>query len=479
MTQKKSYSRYFIILQEDEKGYALASDKLPSGYAKLEIKNDKCKVSYYVQNLKKESAPYYMILICGKKDVKKIIKLGELNIDDHGRADISHEYLAENVANCGINVDKVIGAAIVKFMNANVISVMSGFASTDIPDWKGFAVVEEEMKRNEPEEVQETPKEVQEVEAEAAKPNERAEVEAESEDVKPANIFEDYEKKIDEVKTRTEVEEETKETTEENSDDISRNEAEAEPVDEEVDDEDNSEESRHKKKKCKKGACEIKTEECEDKKHEKHKEEKCEKEEHEHKEEKCEKEESNKHKEEKCEKHKEDECDDEKHHKPMEYYFDEDVLKDYYKKPKKVYPKGYAGNFFMQVAQGFEELEGICGEIKRCTWYKVPVSAPEDMTGCLDYNKYNVAYYPMMNYYPYIKKFEHFVLGYKCDKDNKMKYLVYGIPGTKSRIDQPFAGRTGFVTWVPLREGEEDEGSYGYWLMFYDFRNSTIVIPVK
>lgn len=67
LTQKKSYSRYFIILQEDEKGYSQASDKMSSGYAKIEIKNDKCKISYYVQNLKKDSSPYYMILICAKK----------------------------------------------------------------------------------------------------------------------------------------------------------------------------------------------------------------------------------------------------------------------------------------------------------------------------------------------------------------------------------------------------------------------------
>ena len=71
MTQKKSYSRYFIILQEDEKGYSLASDKVASGYAKLELKNDKCKISYYVQNLKKEMTPYYMMLVCNKKDVKR------------------------------------------------------------------------------------------------------------------------------------------------------------------------------------------------------------------------------------------------------------------------------------------------------------------------------------------------------------------------------------------------------------------------
>ncbi|MCM8710713.1 hypothetical protein M2651_06685 [Clostridium sp. SYSU_GA19001] len=417
MTQKKSYSRYFIILQEDEKGYALASDKLPSGYAKLEIKNDKCKISYYVQNLKKESAPYYMILICGKKDVNKLIKLNELNIDDHGRAEVCYEYPAENVANCGINIDKVIGAGIVKFMNSNLIPVMSGFTTTDIPEWKSFTVIEEEMKRNEDKEVKEVNKvkEAEVLEKVVENKNEQAEeIKAE-----PENIFDEYEQKIEELKNKDNNKEKPVQSEEENMkrDNINQ-EIKADEVEEtdeyeetdEVEETNEFEDSRHKKKKSKKDSCEDK----EKSKHE-----------------------------------------------------------------DKNYPKGRAGEFFMNLAAGFEELEGICTEIKRCRWFKVPVNRPEDMTNCREYNKYTVAYYPMMNYYPYINKFGHFVLGYKCDKDGKMKYLIYGIPGTKSRTDQPFGGKTGFVTWVPLREGEEDEDSFGYWLMFYDFRNSTIVIPVK
>ena len=143
LAQKKSYSRYFIILQEEEKGYSLSSDKVASGYAKLELKNDKCKISYYVQNLKKEMTPYYMVLVCNKKDVKKIIKIGEMNIDDYGRADISYEYPVNNVAGSNISMDKVSGAAIVKLIEDKIISVMSGFASTEVPEWKNFVLVED------------------------------------------------------------------------------------------------------------------------------------------------------------------------------------------------------------------------------------------------------------------------------------------------------------------------------------------------
>jgi hypothetical protein len=451
LTQKKSYSRYFIILQEDEKGYALASDKLPSGYAKLEIKNDKCKVSYYVQNLKKESAPYYMVLICNKKDAKKLLKLGELNIDEHGRAEVFHEYPVENVGNCGVSVDKVVGASIVRTMSANIIPIMSGFTSTDIPEWKSFPMIEEEQRRQDedrldkqiqPAQVQPTPvkpaAEETPIVEEAPIAEEipiMEETPAPEQAQQPTNIFDEYEMKIE-----AEIEQQPVEHIQEAEIDQPNNNAPLDMMNNEYMD---LFDDRHKKK-------DKKHEECEDSKHHDNK-----------KHEECE---DNKHHDNK----KHEECKDNKHHdnKKHEYC-------------KKDCPKGSVGAFFMDVADGFEELENICSEIKRCKWYKVPVQSPQSMNSCVDYNKHNVVYYPMMNYYQYIARFGHFILGYKMDKENKMKYLVYGIPGTKSREDQPFGGRTGFVTWVPLNEGEEDEDSYGYWLMFYDFRSSTIVIPVQ
>lgn len=444
MTQKKSYSRYFIILQEDEKGYALASDKLPSGYAKLEIKNDKCKVSYYVQNLKKESAPYYMVLICNKKDAKKLLRIGELNIDEHGRADVFYEYPVENVGNCGVGVDKIVGASIVRLMNSNIISVMSGFASTDIPDWKGFPMVESDKQRQEEASEERMDKNLQPVKVEPIHEGPVIEQVPEVEQTpvveqapmveqqQPSNIFDEYEMKIEEEKAKLPMEETKKE---QKSDNI--------PMDiMEMDDmEFDYEDDRHKKKS-----------DCENKKHE---------------------DDCNHKKEEKNDKDcGENKCKD--HHDN-----DKNENNKANNKCNDDYPKGTIGKFFKDIAEGFEELDGMCSEIKRCKWYKVPVYKAEDMTSCMDYNKHTVVYHPMINYYQYIIRFGHFIMGHKFDKENKMKYIVYGIPGTKSRADQPFGGRSGFVTWVPLREGDEGENSYGYWLMFYDFKNSTIVVPVK
>lgn len=417
MTQKKSYSRYFIILQEDEKGYALGSDKLPSGYAKLEIKNDKCKVSYYVQNLKKESTPYFMVLVCNKKDVKKIIRIGEMNIDEYGRTEVSYEYPVDNVANCNIGVDKVVGAAIVRFMNTNLISVMSGFTSTDIPEWKGFEITEDENKKHE-ERVDIKPI-VLEKPIETLKP---VETEKEKE-----NIFEEYEKKIEEAKKNEEEpireildsEEEINvfpEEQEQIDEDVINNEEEEYPLLNE-DEYYNNEDLRNKKKNVQ-----------------------------------------------------------DKYEVKLEIGYEEKKKQN---ERKDTYFSGEMGSFFRNIVSDFEELEGYFHEIKRCKWYKVPVNRPEDMHRSSDYNKNTIVYNPMMNYYPYIGKHKHYLMGYKFDKDNNMKYFVYGIPGTKARSDQPFGGKSGFVTWVPLVPYEENENSMGYWLMFYDFNNSTIVIPVR
>ena len=98
-----------------------------------------------------------------------------------------------------------------------------------------------------------------------------------------------------------------------------------------------------------------------------------------------------------------------------------------------------------------------------------------EMCNMSNYNKYTLAYYPMLNYYPYIKKYGYFMLGYKCDSRGNLKHIIYGVPGKKDKDEQPYDGRTGFVTWVNTNGGRSE----GCWLMFYDFKNSTVVVPMQ
>ena len=137
--------------------------------------------------------------------------------------------------------------------------------------------------------------------------------------------------------------------------------------------------------------------------------------------------------------------------------------------------RGCIGEFFGTVAKDFEPITNKFKDIKFCKWYKVNVDSLEDMMDTSDYNKYTIAYYPMINYYPYFKVKGYFLLGYKCDESGELKYIVYGISGSKDITDQPYAGKTGFVTWMESGDNDED----GFWLMFYDYKNSTVVVPTK
>jgi hypothetical protein len=94
LSSKKSYNRFFIIFQEEDKGYGMGPDRPPTGYAKVETKNDKSKVTVYVQNLKQfESGEclYRCYLISHQDDKDCTVYLGLMNIDDLGRGECSWE----------------------------------------------------------------------------------------------------------------------------------------------------------------------------------------------------------------------------------------------------------------------------------------------------------------------------------------------------------------------------------------------------
>ncbi|AKC60845.1 hypothetical protein FC976_11995 [Clostridium sporogenes] len=403
MAQKKNYSRYFIILEEDEKGYSLGVDKSASGYVKLENKNGKCKISYYVQNIKKQSSPYYMVLICNKKGSKDIIKIGEMNIDEYGRADICYEYPVDNIGNCGINADKISGAAIVKFLDSNIISVMSGFSTTDIPAWKSFSIIESKERKKEDIKEEKTNK----------------------------TIFDKYEETIEEIKIKDsnntnkdgdnkvksvqEHKEKGKDIKESNEKDLDSEDREKGRDIKKSNEKDLGSEDRKKGKDIKES----------------------------------------------------DEKDLGKTKKPIE-------KNEYKKRNKQNTPIGLEGKYFRSLVEGLDSVDNITDEIKNCIWYKIDAKDEDDMRNTCNYDKFMVLYNPMLGYYSYIKKHGHYILGYKCDSSGNMKYLVYGIPGDKTREDQPFKGKSGFVTWI-----ENKENNLGYWLMFYDYKTNNILIPVK
>lgn len=514
MASRKSYSRYFIILQEDEKGYALDRDKSSSGYVKLEKKNNKCKVSFYAQNINPGMEPYYMVLVCKEKNAKKLLVLGKLSISEQGKIDMSCEYDIDNIADTKMSMQHIIGATVSKVIEKDIVSLMSGFMGSDIPkDWKKYELVKitrkdevvekEETKNVEPENTKEDSKVEQEEKFEEQKKQEFS-----------RDTFDEYEKKIEENVKEEEIQGLPKEQL--------RNKAKSNDSTNQDESDKNEILSKEETERI-----EVKETEVEEKETEKTKVEKTEIEEIERidtKEKEVEKKETEKieteetlnrqRKEQVLEKkenlERSDEVIDEKaelednisykdnefcsryieefmeepqmdfrYDENSEYYSFEDMLR---KKKKccckkctyEEMPIGRLGSYFKGLISCFDEIKDMGEEIPMCKWYKVPVEKLEDMYDCSDFDRYTIIYYPMICYYSYINQHKHYCIGYKCNKEGKLLYIIYAIPGGKDRMCQPYGGRTGFVTWIPYKSEER-----GYWLMFYDFRKSSVVVPIR
>lgn len=401
MVQKKSYSRYFIILQEDEKGYAPSGDKMPSGYVKLETKNDKCKICFYIQNVKKDSTPYLLILICDKPECKKIISLGEVNIEEPDRNEYIFEYPFTNIADTGISTDKISGAGLIRTIDKNIISILSGFTSSEIPMWKDYEFITKPKIEEKEEIIEDINKEEEHTEKEIVN-----EVKEES---NVENKFDDYEEMIEKVK-QEEIERQQEPNQEEEQEVEKKNEEE------------------------------LRSEQAE-------------------------------------------QPVEEIHEEPKQEVNRETVEKEprEFKKSDKTYNEKVDkySEFFNRLVEGFHEEDEVCTEIKNTKWYKISADELKNINQIKDVSKYAMIYYPMMSYYPYISKYGHFLLGYKYKKCGTLQYIIYGIPGRRNIYDQPYGGKSGFVTWIPSKDYKTNKDAPGYWIMFFDFKNSAVAIPLK
>lgn len=543
MPSKKSYSRFFIILQEDQKGYGTEESKSPSGYAKLEIMNDKAKASFYVQNLKRQKGPYHMILIVQGKNQRELINLGQINIDDMGKADICNEYNANNVANTSLSMDKVQGAAICRVIGDKVNPIMVGFScGEELRDWNSYPIAANEKQGLKVAEIIKNNEDSKELK------NRKAEEQAtvrRNEEVKRSDLIEKQQVsplKIDVVnKEKLDLE---KEKLDLENEKIQFEERKSELENQKIELENQKVELGNQKAKLEneKTEWEKKKSELENEKESlKLQMDKCDKEMEQlkadknklmmdiqalndekdklmkNKEEFENQKESLKQKEAKLCKYFKFIRDGELENGQInteeenEQYSDEDnealetitkaikesqtfdeyeeeieKFKNYRHKHEKhkkensnmnkckVYPKEKKEEFFKEIVKDLEKI-GEKENIKNCKWYKVNVEKLESMYCIYDYNKYALIFYPMICYYPYISKNKNFLIGYKYDEGENLKYIIYAIPGTKELKDQPYEGKTGFVTFMPEDHCEDK----GYWLMYFDIEKNSVVIPVK
>lgn len=444
MSSKKSYNRFFIIFQEEDKGYGMGPDRPPTGYAKVETKNDKSKVTVYVQNLKPfESGEclYRCYLISHQDDRDSTVYLGLMNIDELGRGECTWECSADNAFDSRVPIDKFNGAAIVVDREGvdRVIAPLAGYMSKEKFDWRSKLAALKKNAAHINEEKAEISEEAKKFEAY----EKSIEVPAAEETVTQAKADViakvETEKKTEakaQVETAEKVETAAKVAVAEKAEPVEKPEtydkvgAAAKPQTVDKFEKVEAVEKGAETETLEKMATEnIHASLREDEVHPNA--------------ENVQDDQRHKHKESKCINHQY--LSDAKHNfRHIMRKMLEDILADYEKMDKHK-------------------------ELRDCILWKVDMQkCRRDIHKCGIYPCYDLVFYPMMynpicNYYNYISKHGHYLFGIKYDKDRKVMALLFGIPGMKKACDQPAGGRTGFLKWVSFGPSED-----GYWIMMYD-----------
>lgn len=227
------YKRYFIILQEEEKGYEIAGGKIPTGYVKIEIKKGKIKITGFVQNvITNEKSDYKLFLLAPKE--MQAIELGRLRMDNNGKGEFSRELDLENVLESSMDITEFSSALVTSGDRV----ILFGYSGREKMEWKEW-FYNKYMKK----EIEEIPRleEIQEM----AKVKEIEKDIIENEDVEPIRqkeIVEEFLTKDDEELIRhEEITEEflTKDDEEsirheEITEEFLTNEEEKEPLDHDV-----------------------------------------------------------------------------------------------------------------------------------------------------------------------------------------------------------------------------------------------------
>lgn len=534
MASNKLY-RSFIILQEDERGHSVSNDKPLSGYTKIEAKGEKCKIAFYAQNLKSANEKCHMAVVCNKKDGNYILDLGLMNIDSQGKVEASLEYSTNNIGNLDVSYDKIIGAVIYKEVSGKVVFMMCGFLNGQQPkeNWKAYKIIynkiaskkliknsQNDDKKNEDkhkknttsnEQIEENKNTRSNVEDIAVKQIDNSVVENLNEVSKEVNVFDEYEasiearinggnyeKEADENYSEQEIKRVVKEiklqaaVPEFNQDQAVEDTVQtkgtfgAQKVQSStgtvtVGDEQSPTDTVSGQMQGTtgmtsgqvQGATGMTSAQTQgvtgmtsgqmqpmgttgtvtgqvqssatmgEKKYQQtgvmHGGYKT--------------------------------WNDMKNVNDKQGFRNNNDPKD----NTDIELTGATGEFFSSVVNDFEYTEGFAKEIKNCKWYKVKVDDFDVLCNMSNYNKYTVAYYPMISYYPYISKRGYFMIGFKHDENGVVKYVTYAIPGYKDKNHQPYGGKTGFVTWCPEFKNSDN----GHWIMFYDFQTCRVLIPVN
>jgi hypothetical protein len=123
------YSRVFITLKQDRAGYGQKSRE-PSGRAVIEVKDGRGKITVFAQELKGE-AVYKAYIVSGANDCVAV-KMGSLNADGRGKAELKWEFDPFDVEGTGIQIDAFDVVSVVVRSKTETAWVLTGYRGGDV-----------------------------------------------------------------------------------------------------------------------------------------------------------------------------------------------------------------------------------------------------------------------------------------------------------------------------------------------------------
>jgi len=487
---KRSYNRYFIIFQEEDKGFGMAIDKQPTGYTKIETRNGRCKITSYVQNLVKDRGPYVCCLIDSTKNPPVMARLGEVKVDDTGRGETWWEFREDDIAETGIPYDRFNVSAII-VEGDRIYSPLAGYMGKERISWKDRIAY---APRSKVEETENEELKEEELNEEAKK------FKAYEESIKP----EENKKPLKGDNALNKEEAKGKETPKPNANTEKKAEAKAQTSSEKPKEGAGSKVGEGEKSKDNQGAKGAAVEKPKEGAGAKGGEGEKSKDGQGAKGAAAEKpkegagtkaasgekpKDGGTAKGAGTEKSKDSpnsavKPDDksEQGFKPYAGYkevmspqdgiTDDDLLRQ----PKK---EGKYAGMFHNLLNRYEEIDNINDESKGTRWWRIPYSDDEYMDEDTNY-PYNGAIhhlkmtYPYINYVKYFRQRGYYYFGMRYDDEGEVKNIMYGIEGMSTPKEQPYMGMTGFIKWQKMKDRDT-----GIWVMYYNPYTGCVMIPKK
>ncbi len=137
---KGYYHRSFIILQSKDENFSITRGKDSAGYCKMEVKDDRCKMFLYVQDLKpqQDDGAGYDVFLVSADHVVPPKKIASIYTDERGRGECMLEININDIYQSGYSLDQFHALAVVYKGLEGIQYPLVGYANKRVElDWVG------------------------------------------------------------------------------------------------------------------------------------------------------------------------------------------------------------------------------------------------------------------------------------------------------------------------------------------------------